>query len=170
MEFEADRNPGPEGDPSLAEMTRTALHVMLKNPRGFFLFIEDRLPGVAYRGPRGGAVTIYPHYTGTHYQLLSACRGVPLLTHTDDLIWVLAMSDSSVLTHCPGAAPWSHPDRIFRYLSVSESVKDSLVLVYMKHVGPEFVPATVRWAGSLRLSTVNPKTASTINSIFIFLS
>lgn len=41
MEFEADRDRGPEGDPSLAEMTRTALSVLTKNPRGFFLFIES---------------------------------------------------------------------------------------------------------------------------------
>lgn len=43
MEFEADRDRSPEGDPSLAEMTRTALSVLTKNPRGFFLFIESTL-------------------------------------------------------------------------------------------------------------------------------
>ncbi|KAG8255883.1 hypothetical protein J6590_081381 [Homalodisca vitripennis] len=41
MEFEADRDRTAEGDPSLAEMTRTALSVLMKNPRGFFLFVES---------------------------------------------------------------------------------------------------------------------------------
>lgn len=42
MDFEADRNPGPTGDPSLADMTRSALSVLLKNPKGFFLFVEGK--------------------------------------------------------------------------------------------------------------------------------
>lgn len=40
MDFEADRDPGPTGDPSLADMTRSALSILLKNPKGFFLFVE----------------------------------------------------------------------------------------------------------------------------------
>lgn len=40
MDFEADRDAGPDGDPSLADMTRAALAVLLRQPRGFFLFIE----------------------------------------------------------------------------------------------------------------------------------
>ncbi|XP_075231437.1 alkaline phosphatase-like [Lycorma delicatula] len=39
MEFEADRV--EKTDPSLAEMTSKALSFLLKNPRGFFLFIES---------------------------------------------------------------------------------------------------------------------------------
>ncbi|XP_054283874.1 alkaline phosphatase-like [Macrosteles quadrilineatus] len=41
MEFEANRNVGPEGDPSLPKMTRTALKILTRNPRGFFLFVES---------------------------------------------------------------------------------------------------------------------------------
>ncbi|KAG8314716.1 hypothetical protein J6590_086327 [Homalodisca vitripennis] len=40
VEDEADRDRTAKGDPSFAEMTRTALSVLMKNPRGFFLFME----------------------------------------------------------------------------------------------------------------------------------
>lgn len=43
MDFEADRNPSATGDPSLADMTRSALSILLKNPKGFFLFVEGKL-------------------------------------------------------------------------------------------------------------------------------
>ncbi|XP_039289918.1 alkaline phosphatase, tissue-nonspecific isozyme [Nilaparvata lugens] len=39
MDFEADRD--DKTDPSLAEMTKKALDFLLKNPRGFFLFVES---------------------------------------------------------------------------------------------------------------------------------
>ena len=38
MDYEIDRN--PELEPSLAEMTTTALRVLEKNPKGFFLMVE----------------------------------------------------------------------------------------------------------------------------------
>ncbi|KAG8242953.1 hypothetical protein J6590_055676 [Homalodisca vitripennis] len=41
MDFEAERDQRPTGDPSLVEMTAKALKVLLKNPHGFFLFIES---------------------------------------------------------------------------------------------------------------------------------
>lgn len=41
MDFEADRNNSPTGDPSLAEMTEKALSILMKNSKGFFLFIES---------------------------------------------------------------------------------------------------------------------------------
>lgn len=40
MDFETDRDIGPTSDPSLREMTKTALNILLKNPKGFFLFVE----------------------------------------------------------------------------------------------------------------------------------
>lgn len=42
MDFETDRDTGPEGDPSLADMTRTALNVLQKSSKGFFLFVEGK--------------------------------------------------------------------------------------------------------------------------------
>lgn len=42
MDFDADRDRGPNGDPSLAEMTIAALSILQRNKRGFFLFIEGK--------------------------------------------------------------------------------------------------------------------------------
>jgi hypothetical protein len=43
LEFEADGSAGPSGDPTLSEMTQVAVKLLLKNPRGFFLFIEGKI-------------------------------------------------------------------------------------------------------------------------------
>lgn len=45
LDFEADRDTSPNGDPSLADMTRVALSILAKNPRGFLLFVEGKCPG-----------------------------------------------------------------------------------------------------------------------------
>lgn len=37
-----DRDNSPDGDPSLANMTRKAIEILQKNPHGFFLFIEGK--------------------------------------------------------------------------------------------------------------------------------
>lgn len=42
MDFETDRNRGPDGDPSLAEMTEKALSILRRNEKGFFLFVESK--------------------------------------------------------------------------------------------------------------------------------
>lgn len=42
MDFEVDRDPGPQGDPSLADMTRSALSILSKNPKGFLLVVEGK--------------------------------------------------------------------------------------------------------------------------------
>jgi alkaline phosphatase len=41
MQYEADRNTGPSGEPSLTEMTDKALRMLKKNPNGFFLHVES---------------------------------------------------------------------------------------------------------------------------------
>uniref|UniRef100_T1HAQ9 alkaline phosphatase n=1 Tax=Rhodnius prolixus TaxID=13249 RepID=T1HAQ9_RHOPR len=41
MDFEADRDKSPKGDPSLAEMTKKALSILQKNKKGFFLLVES---------------------------------------------------------------------------------------------------------------------------------
>lgn len=43
LDFEADRDTSPNGDPSLADMTRVALSILAKNPKGFLLFVEGKL-------------------------------------------------------------------------------------------------------------------------------
>ncbi|XP_068230719.1 alkaline phosphatase-like [Palaemon carinicauda] len=40
LDFEADRNRGPEGDPSLSDMTKKAIEILCKNQLGFFLMVE----------------------------------------------------------------------------------------------------------------------------------
>lgn len=40
MQYEADRDSGPEGEPSLAEMTRIAIERLLPNEKGFVLMVE----------------------------------------------------------------------------------------------------------------------------------
>lgn len=42
MEFEADRDTGPTGDPSLADMTSKALSVLERSNKGYFLFVESK--------------------------------------------------------------------------------------------------------------------------------
>lgn len=38
--YELDRDPNM--DPSLTEMTEKAIQILSKNPKGFFLFVEDK--------------------------------------------------------------------------------------------------------------------------------
>lgn len=40
MAYEAQRNKGPSGEPSIAEMTVKAIQILQKNPKGFFLTVE----------------------------------------------------------------------------------------------------------------------------------
>lgn len=43
MDFEADRDTSPVGDPSLTDMARKAVGILRKNPKGFVLFVESKL-------------------------------------------------------------------------------------------------------------------------------
>ncbi|GFX07810.1 membrane-bound alkaline phosphatase [Trichonephila clavipes] len=40
MAYESDRDKGVEGEPSIAQMTRRAIEVLRKNPRGYLLMVE----------------------------------------------------------------------------------------------------------------------------------
>lgn len=40
MQFDHDRNKGPDGEPSLAEMTATAIRTLSRNPEGYVLMVE----------------------------------------------------------------------------------------------------------------------------------
>ncbi|XP_069689288.1 alkaline phosphatase-like isoform X2 [Periplaneta americana] len=55
LEFEADRD--TEADPTLTEMTRVALQILLKSPHGFFLFVE------------GGRIDHAHHYNNAYRAL-----------------------------------------------------------------------------------------------------
>lgn len=41
MQYEADRNATPTGEPSLTEMTEKSINMLKKNPSGFFLHVES---------------------------------------------------------------------------------------------------------------------------------
>lgn len=43
MSYDLDRDQGPTGEPSLAEMTKKAIQILQKGPKGFFLFVEGGL-------------------------------------------------------------------------------------------------------------------------------
>jgi alkaline phosphatase len=58
MQFEADRERTPSGEPSLLEMTARALDVLERNPRGYFLLVE------------GGRID-HAHHGGNAYRALS---------------------------------------------------------------------------------------------------
>lgn len=45
MQYELNRN--NVTDPSLSEMVEMAIKILSKNPKGFFLLVEGRAPGLA---------------------------------------------------------------------------------------------------------------------------
>ncbi|CAH1373798.1 unnamed protein product [Tenebrio molitor] len=103
MDFEADRDPGPSGDPSLADMTRSALSILLKNPKGFFLFVE------------GGRIDHAHHYNNAYRALdetlameTALLAALALINPTETLI-VVTSDHSHVLTMGGQATPRGHP-------------------------------------------------------------
>lgn len=43
MQYDLERDKGPNGEPSLAEMTDKAIRILSHNTRGYFLMVEGRL-------------------------------------------------------------------------------------------------------------------------------
>lgn len=43
MQYEYQRDTGPNGEPSLAEMTRKAIEILGRNDKGFFLLVEGKM-------------------------------------------------------------------------------------------------------------------------------
>lgn len=46
MQYEAERLKDKAGEPSLAQMTKKAIQILSKNPKGFFLLVEGMLPEI----------------------------------------------------------------------------------------------------------------------------
>ncbi|KAE8747638.1 hypothetical protein FOCC_FOCC005617, partial [Frankliniella occidentalis] len=113
MDFEADRDAGPDGDPSLADMTRAALAVLMRNPRGFFLFIE------------GGRIDHAHHYNNAYraldetLALESALLAAMELVDITETLIVLTADHSHVLTLGGLATPRGNP-----ILGVDSKVSD----------------------------------------------
>ncbi len=58
MQYEADRGNDIAGEPSIAEMTKTAIEVLDNNPEGFFLMVESgRIDHAHHAGNYSGALT-----------------------------------------------------------------------------------------------------------------
>lgn len=43
MQYEYQRDTGPNGEPSLAEMTQKAIEILGRNDKGYFLLVEGEL-------------------------------------------------------------------------------------------------------------------------------
>ncbi|XP_066996071.2 alkaline phosphatase, tissue-nonspecific isozyme [Anabrus simplex] len=103
LEFDADRDTAPGGDPSLAEMAVTALRVLQRNPKGFFLFVE------------GGRIDHAHHYNNAYRALdetlameAALLALLPLVDLSETLV-VLTADHSHVLTMGGLATPRGNP-------------------------------------------------------------
>jgi len=92
MQFEADRARDGAGEPSLAEMTRTAIEVLSRNPRGYFLMVEAGRIDHAHHG--GNA---YRALTDT-VALSDAVRAALDSVDLDETLVVVTADHSHVLT------------------------------------------------------------------------
>ena len=92
MSFEADRKTDVGGEPSLPEMTKKAIAILKKNPRGFFLLVE------------GGRID-HAHHTGNAYRALdetrefsNAVRAALAATDMKDTLIIVTADHGHVLT------------------------------------------------------------------------
>jgi alkaline phosphatase len=92
MEFEADRAEDSGGEPSLAEMTRMAIEILERNPKGYFLLVE------------GGRID-HGHHDNNAYRALldgkafaDAVGVADELTKLEDTLIIVTADHSHVLT------------------------------------------------------------------------
>lgn len=92
MHFESERSKDQAGEPSLTEMTKTALAILKKNPQGFFLLVE------------GGRID-HAHHMNNAYRALdetrefaNAVRAAQALTDSNDTLIVVTADHSHTLT------------------------------------------------------------------------
>lgn len=92
MSFDADRKDDRGGEPSLSEMTKKAISILQKNPKGFFLMVEGGLIDTA-------------HHKGNAYRALdetrefaNAVRAAMSMTDTKDTLIIVTADHSHTLT------------------------------------------------------------------------
>lgn len=91
MQFDHDRNKGPDGEPSLAEMTTAAIHTLSRNPDGYVLMVE------------GGRIDHANHY-GNAFRALDetialsdAVKAAAAATSPEDTLIVVTADHSHTL-------------------------------------------------------------------------
>ncbi|GFS45792.1 alkaline phosphatase, tissue-nonspecific isozyme [Trichonephila inaurata madagascariensis] len=90
MAYESDRDKGVEGEPSIAQMTRRAIEVLRKNPRGYLLMVE------------GGRIDHSHHFNNAHRALVDtlafedAVIAALEMTRSDDTLMVVTSDHSHV--------------------------------------------------------------------------
>jgi alkaline phosphatase len=92
MKYENERPKDPAGEPSLSEMTRAALTVLQKNPKGYFLMVE------------GGRID-HGHHAGNAFRALNetiefahAVEVANTMTSVDDTLILVTADHSHTLT------------------------------------------------------------------------
>ena len=92
MDFDADRDTGPEGEPSLAQMTAKAIEILSREESGFVLMVE------------GGRID-QAHHTNNAYRALTdtiafsdAVRTATLMTKPEETLIVVTADHSHTLT------------------------------------------------------------------------
>ena len=92
MNYEADRSKDRSGEPSLAEMTKTAIGVLQNNPNGFFLMVE------------GGRID-HAHHSGNAFRALNdtvafsdAVRTAMEMTSEKDTLILVTADHSHTMT------------------------------------------------------------------------
>lgn len=92
MNYEADRSKDRSGEPSLAEMTKSAISVLQNNPKGFFLMVE------------GGRID-HAHHSGNAFRALSdtvafsdAVRTAMEMTSEQDTLILVTADHSHTMT------------------------------------------------------------------------
>ncbi|EDV26293.1 uncharacterized protein TRIADDRAFT_22012 [Trichoplax adhaerens] len=71
MQYESARNKGPSGEPSISEMTRKAIQILERNPKGYFLLIES------------GRID-HGHHEGSAYKALTEAVALAQAVETAD--------------------------------------------------------------------------------------
>lgn len=92
MQYEADRHNDIAGEPSLTEMTRTAIDVLSNNAEGFFLVIESgRIDHAHHAGNAYGALT-------DTVEMSAAVDAAMAATNPEDTLIIVTADHSHVMT------------------------------------------------------------------------
>lgn len=91
MQYEHDRSKGPQGEPSLAELTQAAIHTLSRDPNGYVLMVEGaRIDHANHAGNAFRAL-------GETVALSDAVRAAVNATSTEDTLIVVTADHSHTL-------------------------------------------------------------------------